>query len=340
MKLQPFLIGSLTINPPVMLAPMAGYTDSVFRSICRRYNCPVTMTEVVNAEGTIRSGHQTLHLLETSPDERPLGAHIYGADPERLALAAAIIEKMNRFDFIDINCGCPVPKIVRKGAGAALMKSPEKIGLIVRTVKAAVSLPVTVKTRIGWSPDKMNIHEVAQAVEEGGGSAIFIHARFASRRHSGEADWDALARIKSERSIPVIGNGGVSCADDVFRMLDQTRVNGVMIGRAAVGNPWLFDEIYCRANNRPWSKHSLEEHRTIIMDHLEKLVLLKQKEHRYRKKGGTPVDQAAALHFRAHLHQYLRGFRGWPDVRRHLNTMNNIEDINKAVDWLIANEKL
>ena len=124
MKLKPFSIGNLAIDPPVMLAPMAGYTDSVFRSICRRYHCPVTLTEVVNAEGTIRGGHQTLHLLETDTEERPLGAHIYGADPDRLALAASIIEKMNLFDFIDINCGCPVPKIVKKGAGAALMRSP------------------------------------------------------------------------------------------------------------------------------------------------------------------------------------------------------------------------
>jgi len=121
-------------------------------------------------------------------------------------------------------------------------------------------------------------------------------------------------------------------------MLEQTGVDGVMIGRAAVGNPWLFDEIYCRVNNLPWSKHSLEEHRAIIMEHLEKLVLLKQKEHRYKKKGSTPVDQGAALHFRAHLHQYLRGFRGWPDVRRHLNTMHTTEDIHKAVDWIIVNE--
>ena len=141
MKPAPLIIGNLRVDPPVALAPMAGYTDSAFRSICRRYHCPVSLTEVVNAEGTVRGGHQTLHLLETDPDERPIGAHIYGANPDSLAAAAAIIEKMNRFDFIDINCGCPVPKIVRKGAGAALMRSPEKIEQIVRTIKSAVSLP-------------------------------------------------------------------------------------------------------------------------------------------------------------------------------------------------------
>ncbi len=338
MKLQPLILGTLVIDLPVVLAPMAGYTDYVFRSICRKHHCPLTLTEVVNAEGTIRQGRQTLNLLETDPGERPVGAHIYGADPDRLALAAAIIEKMNRFDFIDINCGCPVPKIVRKGAGAALMGNPDKIKQIVNTVKTAVSLPVTVKTRIGLSPDKKNIHEVARAVEEGGGSAIFIHARFASQRHNGTADWETLARVKSERSIPVIGNGGISCPDDVFRMIDQTGVDGVMIGRAAVGNPWLFDEIFCRATGRPWTGHSTEEHRTVIKEHLEELVLLKQKELRYRKKSATPADQAAALHFRAHLHQYLRGFRGWPEVRSQLNTMHRVEDILKAVDWIVSNE--
>jgi tRNA-dihydrouridine synthase B len=335
----PLRIGNMSIDPPVALAPMAGYTDSVFRSICRRYHCPVTLTEVVNADGTIRGGHQTLHLLETAPGERPLGAHIYGADPGRLAEAAVIIEKMDRFDFIDINCGCPVPKIVRKGAGAALMRTPEKIGQIVRAVRSAVSLPVTVKTRIGLSPDKINITEVTHAVEDGGASVIFIHARVASKRHSGEADWETLARVKAGRSILVVGNGGISSADDFFKMLSNTGVDGVMIGRAAVGNPWIFDEIYCRVNNLPWSPHSHAEHRAIVMEHLEQLVLLKQKEHRHKKKSGTPVDQSAALHFRAHLHQYLRGFRCWPDVRRHLNTMHKIEDIREAVDWIISNEK-
>jgi len=335
-KPAPLKIGNLVIDPPVMLAPMAGYTDSAFRSLCRKYKCSITFTEVVSAEGASRGGAQTLHLLETAPGERPIGAHIYGANPEALAAAAVLIEKMNRFDLIDINCGCPVPKIVRKGAGSALMRSPEKIELIVRTVKAAVSLPVTVKTRIGLSPDKMNISEVAHAIEAGGASAITIHARFASKRHSGDADWQALAKIKSERSIPVIGNGGISNVDDVFRMISETGVDGVMIGRAAVGNPWIFQETYSRFNDIPWTPHSLEEHRSIIFEHLEQLIQLKHKERRFRRKNSLTVDQAAVLHFRAHLHQYLRGFRGWPDVRRNLNTMHQIEEVKKAVDWVLS----
>lgn len=321
-----------------MLAPMAGYTDSAFRSLCMKYKCSLTYTEVVSAEGASRGGMQTMHLLETAPGERPIGAHLYGANPEALASAAALIEKMDRFDFIDINCGCPVPKIVRKGAGAALMRSPETIELIVRTVKAAVSLPVTVKTRIGLAPDKMNISEVAHAVETGGGSAIAIHARFASKRHSGDADWQALAKIKAERSIPVIGNGGISSVDDAFRMISETGVDGVMIGRAAVGNPWIFQEACCRFNELPWTPHSLEEHRTIIFEHLEALIQLKQKERRFRRKNSLTVDQAAVLHFRAHLHQYLRGFRGWPDVRRNLNTMHQIEEVKQAVDWVLSQQ--
>jgi len=329
-------IGTLTVNPPVALAPMAGYTDVAFRMLCRKYHCGATLTEVVNAEGTVRSGRQTLDLLEAGPDEHSVGAHIYGANPDTLASAAAIIEKMKRFDFIDINCGCPVPKIVRKGAGAALMRNPEKIEQIVRNVRSAVSFPVTVKTRIGLSPNQINISEVAHAVEAGGGSAIFLHARVASNRHSGPADWETIARIKSERSIPIVGNGGISNAGDVLRMFEQTGVDGVMIGRAAVGNPWLFDEIFSLLNDKPFIPHSIEEHRSVILTHLEHLAAIKRNERRYQKKNKMSADQAAALHFRAHLHQYLKGFPGWPEVRRNLNTMHTLQDIISAVDRVLA----
>jgi len=336
LKPSPLKIGPLLIDPPVILAPMAGYTDSAFRTLCRKYNCGLTFTEVVNAEGTVRSGRQTLHLLETGPEEHPIAAHIYGANPDTLATAASIIEKMNRFDLIDINCGCPVPKIFRKGAGAALMRNPEKIGEIVRKVKAAVSFPVTVKTRIGLAPGQVNISEVAHAVEAGGGSAIFIHGRAASNRHSGPADWETIARIKAERSIPVVGNGGISNAADVISMFEQTGVDGVMIGRAAVGNPWLFDEVLSLLNNRPYTRHSIEEHRSVILAHIEHLSTIKQNERRYQKKNSRTADEAAALHFRSHLHQYLKGFPGWPHVRRHLNTMHTLKDIMDAVDWILS----
>jgi nifR3 family TIM-barrel protein len=312
LQVVPLKIGPVSIDPPVLLAPMAGYTDAAFRSVCKRFHCGAVFTEMVNAAGIVHGSRRTLHLLETAPGERPVAAHLYAREPGPLAEAAAIVEKLGKFDFIDINCGCPVRKIVAKGAGVALMKNPETIQAMVRAVRAAVSLPVTIKTRLGLSPDKMNISEVARGAQEGGASALFLHARFASNRHTGAPDWEALARIKSELAIPVIGNGGISSATDVPRMLRETGVDGVMIGRAAVGHPWIFGEIYALLAGLSFAPPSPEERRAIIAEHFERLVELKTKELKYRKRARLPADQGAAAHFKSHLFRYLSG----PERRR------------------------
>ena len=323
-------------KPLVILAPMAGYTDSALRGICKRYGCGMVFTEVVNAEAIVHGSKITMHMLETEPGENPIAAHIYGSKPEIMAEAVSIIEKLDRFDFIDLNCGCPVRKIVAKGSGAALMADPQKIHDIIKAMCQATSLPVTAKTRLGLTPERNNISEVAQAMEEAGASAIHIHARFASSRHNGPADWGELSRIKSERNIPIIGNGGVDCAADAPKMLEQTGVNGVMIARAAVGNPWIFDEIEHIFAGKPYTPHSLEEHRQIISEHLDRLVALKSMEKKYRRKKSMPPDQAAALHFRSHLVQYLSGFKGWRQILHGLQTMHTIEGIMAAVDQVLA----
>lgn len=337
MTLRPLQIGAFRIPFPVLLAPMAGYTDTAFRTLCLRYRAGAVFTEVVNAEGVIRDSRPTLHLLESQPDEGPLAAHIYGADPESMALAAAAIEKLGRFDFIDVNCGCPVRKIVAKGAGAALMKTPEKIEAIVRAICQAVRLPVTVKTRIGYWKDKINISEVAHAVQAGGGQAIFVHARFAANQHRGPADWDVLARLKAQCTIPVIGNGGVTYPQDALDMLARTGVDGVMIGRAAVGNPWIFDEIRQLAEGEPLARHSLEEHRAVILEHLARLTALTLTQYR-RRKSRLPGEDTAVLQFRAHLVRYLVGFRGFGEVRRNLEALHTADALTRAVDSVIANE--
>ena len=337
MTLRPLQIGPLRIPFPVLLAPMAGYTDTAFRTLCLRRHAGAVFTEMVNAEGVIRGSRPTLHLLESEPDERPLAAHLYGANPESMALAAAAIEKLGRFDFIDINCGCPVRKIVAKGAGAALMKTPEKIEAIVRAVRGAVRLPVTVKTRIGYWKDKVNISEVAHAVQAGGGQAIFVHARFATSQHKGPADWEALARIKAQCAIPVIGNGGVTQPQDALDLFARTGVDGVMIGRAAVGNPWIFDEIRRLAEGEPPAPHSLAEHRAVILEHLDRLTALSRKQYR-RRKSRLPIEDTAVLQFRGHLVRYLAGFRGFAEVRRNLQTLHTADALIRAVDGVIANE--
>ena len=334
--LKPLRIGALTIDFPVMLAPMAGYTDAVMRAMAWRHHCGMVFTEVTSAEGIVRGSKQTFHILDTLPGERPVAAHIYGSNPDTLAQAALILEKTGRFQAIDLNCGCPVSKIVVKGAGAALMKHPDKIARIVRTIKQAVSLPVTVKTRLGLAPGLMNISEIAQAVEESGGDAITIHARFATAGHTGPANWLALAKIKSERVIPVIGNGGVASAADALKMVAETGVDGVMIGKAAVGNPWIFHEVRSALRGKPTQPHSHKEHRAVIEDHLRLLVTHKEKARKIKRRPRYSAEVDAVLHFRAHLVGYFRGFEKCNELKRKLQTLRTVDDVLMVVDEQLA----
>jgi len=337
--LEPLEMRGVTVAHPVALAPMAGYTDPAFRSLCREHGCGVTLTEVVNAEAIVRGSRRTLHLLETSPGERPVGAHIYGADPGVMGEAAAAIERLGGFDFVDINCGCPVRKIVAKGAGAALMAAPDTVESMVRTVRGAMSMAVTLKTRTGLAPGAVTIDEVAQAAEEGGASAVFVHARLASDKHSGPADWETLARVKSARSVPVIGNGGIESAEDAVAMLRQTGVDGVMVGRAAVGNPWIFGDIRRRLGGRRPTTHGLAEHRAVVMDHFERMLTLKTLEYSFRKRARWSAEEAAVLHFRPHLLKYLSGLNGCGEVRRRLNDIRSGQELRALVDLVIAQEQ-
>jgi len=337
-KLKPLKIGNLTVDFPVMLAPMAGYTDVVMRSLARRHHCGMVYTEVASAEGLVRGSKQTLHMLETAPGEHPVAAHIYGANPDILAQAAVFLERTGRFQTIDLNCGCPVAKVVAKGAGAALIKHPEKIAQIIRAIRQAVSLPVTVKTRLGLASDRMNISEIARAVEESGGSAIAIHARFVTGRHTGQTDWPALARIKAECAIPVIGNGGVLSAEDALRMVAETGVDGVMIGKAAVGNPWIFRETWSLLHGRHSPPPSMEERRSVIEEHLRALIAHKERAVTSRRHPQNSAELSAVLHFRAHLVGYIRGFRKSAEVRRTLQNMRKVEDVMAAVNGLQAGE--
>ena len=317
---------------------MAGYTDIAMRTLCQQYGSGLVMTEVISTQAINYNSQRTFLMLEAGANEHPIGAHIYGHDPEAMGIAARTIEKLGRFDFIDINCGCPVRKLVAKGNGAALMKSPDLISQIVSSVSAAVSLPVTVKTRIGISPGRKNISEVAHAVEEAGGKAIFIHARFASNRHSGDADWGTLAEVKEERTIPVIGNGGIDKASDVAAMFKATNVDGVMIGRAALGNPWIFDEVSCLFNKKKYNRCSHREWRAVIIKHLMMIIALKQKE-LHCQKGTLSAEEAGVVCFRGHLSQYLCGLAGSLHIRRNMQKLKSLQDVGAAVDYVIKRQK-
>jgi len=333
--MKPLQIGTLTIESPVLMAPMAGYTNTPFRVICRRFHCGLSYTELVSAEGVIRKAARTMTYLDSVPQERPVAAHIYGSNPDSMARAAEIIESLGRFDIIDINCGCPVRKIAGKGSGVTLMRDPEKIHTIVRKVSQSVSHPVTVKTRIGISPSKENISDVAQAVEDGGASAIAIHARFASARHSGPADLEALKRIKKERSIPVIGNGGVANVEQALQMINEAGVDGVMIGSGAIGNPWVFKEIYSALAGIPYTPPSNEQRLEIMIEHLQKLHQLMIIKDHARKHPARNVQKVASYAFRGHLGKYLRGICGIKQLQGKLMDLDTIEEVIESMKQIM-----
>jgi tRNA-dihydrouridine synthase B len=335
MNIKPIHIGALKVEFPVMLSPMAGYTDIAFRSICRDFHCGMTYTEVITSRGIVHDSKLTWHMLDTAENEHPVAGHIYGSEPEIMAEAASKIEALGRYDTIDVNCGCPVRKIVAKGAGAALMRDPNKIADIISAIKSAVTLPVTIKTRLGPTPDMINISEITDAAQTAGADAIAIHARVTSKKHSGPAAWDTLAKIKSESSIPVFGNGDIKTAEDVFRMIKETNVDGVLIGRAAIGNPWIFDEVYHLANDMDYKAHTLEEHKACMTEHLDRLISQNSNHPKYRKKRHDDPEHGASRHFRGHLYKYLSGFRGWTRIKRDLDAISSRDEVIKAVESVL-----
>jgi tRNA-dihydrouridine synthase B len=309
---------------------MAGYTDMAFRKVCLGFGAGAVYTEVANAMSMLRNSKPTLHLLYSTSEETPIAGHIYGSEPKVLAEAARIVEDMGQFDYIDINTGCPVRKIVRKGSGAALMKNPTIIGEIVEAVTKSVSLPVTVKTRIGFYDEDINIDETAHIVESAGASALAIHARTAEQGHAGEADWDHILRVKSNIGIPVIGNGGIKTPDAALAAMD-TGVDGIMIARGAVGTPWIFRQIHQLLAGEEPTTPSLAEKKILILQHLDALIELKVIEAEHRKKKVTP-EQSAVLHFRAQLYRYLKGSPRFKEVKTRLQFLMTREGVIETID--------
>lgn len=340
MNLKPLQFGNVKIDFPVVLAPMAGYTDAAFRSICKEQGAGACYTEVTSAEGIRRDSQKTFQFLKVSELDHPIAGHIFGKSVDAMVEASQYIEQLGCFDWIDLNCGCPVKKVVRRGAGAALMKEPEEIGEIVRRVKAAVSLPVTVKTRIGFSPAFPDHMTIAKIVEDAGADMIAVHGRLACNFHKGDADWEKLGEIKQALTIPVIGNGGVFAPEDATEMVRVSGVDGVMIGRGAVGNPWLFSQISKLWKNEPVELPTLGKRREVIEAHLLRLVeLTTATTAGRRRKAGFNPEEAACLHFRPHLAQYIKGLRGRRELMQHLNEMHDVHTVMDAVDKVLEQNR-
>lgn len=327
-----FQLGGQRIVPPVILAPMAGVSDSAFRATCMTSGCPLAFTEVVSAAGLVYNSGRTRYLLECADDEHPVVAHLYGHDPRIMAEAAETIASLDRFAGIDVNCGCPVRRITARGSGVALMREPELVGDIVRAVRSAVDLPVTVKTRLGIAIGDGLVGPLAAAVERAGADALIVHARYAEQHHRGDADWDALAALKRERDIRVVGNGGIDCAADAPRMLAATGVDAVMVGRAAWGRPWFFRDAAARMQGAAVPEPPTWEQRQRIMEaHFQRLLALREKEHLFRKSPPRPPPESASLAFRPHLLKYLSGSPAAGMVRRSLNDIRSPEALHDVL---------
>lgn len=236
-------IGSVTLSHPTILAPLAGVTNLAFRQMVKAVGCGLVCTEMISAKGLVYGSVQTRQMLASVPEEKPLSVQIFGADPAAMAEAAAMVEASGA-DIIDINCGCAVKKVLKNGAGAALMKTPELAEKIVKQVRRAIRIPLTLKMRSGWDASGEQALRLAEIAENNGADAVTIHPRTARQRFSGTSDWSLIARIKGRVSIPVIGNGDIRCPEDALRMFSDTGCDAVMIGRAALGNPWIFDQIH------------------------------------------------------------------------------------------------
>jgi tRNA-dihydrouridine synthase B len=315
-----FAIHEIFTSESAALAPLAGVTDSVFRRICAGFGASPVMTEMVSSEGYVR-GHpsdKTSRLLRFHESERPIGFQFFGACPEVMAAAARKAQELNP-DFIDINAGCPVRKVVGRGAGSALLQKPDLLADIVKQVVNVSSVPVTVKIRSGWDQSTVNAVEVARRCVDAGAQAVIIHPRTRSQGFGGTADWSLIRQVRENVAVPVVGSGDIKTSDDVLRMKEETGVEHVMVGRATLGNPWIFREIRERLRGYPLSKKP---------DNIEKMELaLKQLELLAKEVS----ELYAVLNMRKFFGWYSKGIRDGALFRQSVFRCETIDEVRNTV---------
>jgi tRNA-dihydrouridine synthase B len=311
-------IGNLKLENRLIMAPMAGITNMPFRVIVRGMGAGLVFTEMVSAMGLTMKAKKTLQYLKSVPAEKPLGVQIFGSEPDVMARAADMVIEAGA-DMVDLNMGCPVKKVVKTGAGASLLKDPGRVRQVVSSVRKTCHVPLTVKIRAGWSPEKPVACGIARVIEDCGADAIIVHPRFANQGYSGKADWSLIGEVKERVKILVIGNGDIMNPSDALNMMRLTGCDGVMIGRAAVRKPWIFRQILQLEKGLPVQEPDLSERRSIIMRHYD---LLQDSMNEYR----------AALCMRGLLIHYTKGLPGSGRFREGFSRIKDLESLVSVMD--------
>lgn len=317
-----FKISNIKIKNNVVLAPMAGVSNPSYMEICQDMGVGYAVTELISAEAIVRGNKKTLEMLEGyNKLNIPIAIQLFGSNPETIAKASKIVSSTHLFSAVDINMGCPVPKVaISSQAGSALLKNPDKVYEIVKCVVEAVSIPVTVKIRSGWDENSINAVEIAEVVEKAGASAITVHPRTRKQGYSGRADWDIIKQVKKRVSIPVIGNGDITTCFDAKRMIEETGCDAIMIGRGALGNPWLIKECidYMEKGKLP-KEVTLQEKIDMIKRHLNLLI-------------ETKAYKVAMLEIRSHAAWYLKGLPNAKELKEFIFKTKTKEELINLLD--------
>ncbi len=316
-----FCIGNIRIDNPLVLAPMAGVTDLSFRKLCKEQGAGLVCMEMVSAKAVSFHNKNTAELMKIDPAEHPVSLQIFGSEPELMGEVASQIEG-HPFDILDINMGCPVPKVVNNGEGSALLKNPDRISGIVRSVASAIQKPVTVKMRIGFEPCVVDAVDIARRIEDAGAAAIAVHGRTRQQYYAGKADWDVIRRIKEAVSIPVIGNGDVDSPERAKAMQEQTGCDGIMVGRGCRGNPWLFREIlfFLETGIIP-PRPTGSEIREMILRHARMVI---------EEKG----EYTGIREMRKHVAWYTAGMPHSASIRREVNCIAGYKELEALLNGL------
>ena len=318
----------LTVPVPLYLAPMAGVSESPFRRLCRRYGADVVVTEFLSAEGIRRENEATISKLRFGPDERPIGVQIFGAEPDAMGEAAAFVADVFAPEFIDINFGCPVKKVVRRNGGSGCLRDLDLVQSVIRAVVRSTSLPVTVKIRSGWNEEMRDPVTIALRCQDAGARALALHARTRTQMYTGSARWEEIAAVADALEIPVIGNGDIKTAEDAVRLHRQTGCDAVMIGRGSFGQPWIFDQTRALLEGRAKPPAPpVEERFAIALDHA-------------RMADEYEADpRGAAIEFRKHLGWYVKGLPGSAELRKSLHAVTSLAEVEGIFGDYLANRE-